>query len=218
MAGGDRHSWNGRPVLKPEHADELERDAAEYEFKDRLSRRHAEEKAYRKYRQHHHEKSAAFHLRGMRAAQGSNDSEAARKHSAMFEMHMKKLGHEPWREVPPEIQRHLKEDEVEPIHRFRAHHGDRFVLEHKARESAEPVAKALHRIWGKGVEVLAKTEGHPVFKVGDDVEHGGQRLKVLKIHLGPAGQKHLYVVQNPQTQASAHVWEDQLSMPGAGQT
>ena len=145
MADGKDNKWLDKQVLHPDHVHELEKRAASLEFEEHIPRKAAETQAYREYRHDNHRKSSAHHLRGMKAAQAAGDGKAAAKHGAMFEQHMKALGHEPWSELPADVAKHMKTPEEE-VHRFRAHQGDRFIVdEHKVQKSES----LLHRLWEK---------------------------------------------------------------------
>jgi len=122
------HSWAGRQVVNPSHADGLEGAAALYEFQDGLPREEAEEKAYNEYTRTHHLNSAAHHLRGLRAAQASGDDEEARKHSILYNLHTEALGHDGFGQVPEEIEALAKDPDRKPYGKFRAHPGDRLLL------------------------------------------------------------------------------------------
>ena len=134
----DKHDWEGCHILHPHHSAELEQAAAMHEFASGMPRKEAEEKAYQSYRKTQHEHAAAHHLRGLKSAYGSGDREDAKKHAVLYELHMKKLGHEPWRAVPPEIALHLDNPLKEKVHKFRPTGADSFVLdEHKAKEKED---------------------------------------------------------------------------------
>lgn len=157
----ERHDWGGRPVLHKDHVAELEARSADLEFKDRLSRDNAESQAYREYRKKHHTASAAHHLRGMKSANASGDVDEARKHGAMYEMHMSKLGDDPWKEPSPELKAAMGAVDREPAHKFKAHAGDQFVAdEHQAKKAGETVAKALPLLYlkAKVADILQKAE------------------------------------------------------------
>lgn len=126
------HIWCGRPIGAAAHADDLDRMAAVNEFdpKNKQPRDVAEDNAYRQYQKNQHVQGAAHHLAGMKSAHGAGDMEGARKHSRMYEMHLKKLGHSPYEEPPPEVRAaHAKAIEAGGVHEFKAHTGDSFLLD-----------------------------------------------------------------------------------------
>jgi hypothetical protein len=155
-------NWNGKAILDPKHADDLEQAAAVHEFKGGLSRQNAEAKAYKDYREDHHRQSAAHHLRGSKAAQGSGDMDEARKHHALYELHMNKLGLDPTKEPPNDIKAHMNAEDKKPAHKFKAHPGDSLVLEDVHNQVLEATKKSetetLRRIYSKAVELLQKAE------------------------------------------------------------
>lgn len=172
----EKHDWQGRAILHPDHGQELEARSADLEFKDRMSRDGAEAQAYREYRRRNHMAAAAHHLRGMKSAQGSGDLDEARKHGAMYEMHMGKLGEEPWREPSRELKAAMQSDDRESVHKFKAHASDQFVVdEHKATKAAEEMSKSLVELHlkAKAVELLRKAfPVDPSQPVGSHLEPG----------------------------------------------
>ncbi len=124
------HIWAGRPIGAAAHADDLDRMAAVNEFGLKQPRDVAEDNAYREYQKSQHTQGAAHHLAGMKAAHGSGDMEGARKHSRMYELHLKKLGHSPYGAPPPEVRAaHAKAIEAGGAHEFKPHTGDSFLLD-----------------------------------------------------------------------------------------
>lgn len=128
MNSNSKPLWMGRPIVRAEHVDELERDAALNEFHSKMPRHLAEEKAHQDYIRRQHIDAAAHHLQGMKAAQANADMEDAQKHGTMYEMHLKALGFESPGPVPHEIKMASEQPDRKPIYRFKAHHGDFFVL------------------------------------------------------------------------------------------
>lgn len=127
--------WLGNKIVHPSHADELEHNAALFEFEHGIPRKEAEARAYDDYRKSHHRDGASHHLRGMRAAQASGDLEEARKHGIAFAMHMEALGHDPMDEVPEEIRALAEGDDKKPFAKFKAHKGDSFFLDKQPKGS-----------------------------------------------------------------------------------
>jgi hypothetical protein len=121
--------WQGRAIAEKDHAHDLDREAAMHEFGNKLPRAEAEEKAYESYKKDQHARAAAHHLQGMKAAHASGNMEEARKHGILYDQHVKGLGHESSiGPVPSSISRYVSEDDKGP-YKFKAHHGDRFVLD-----------------------------------------------------------------------------------------
>jgi hypothetical protein len=118
-------------VLNPEHVNDLERNAATNQYVGGMTKDHAELSAYDRYRKIQHAMAAAHHLDGM--DDGKNivkNQNMADKHYAMFNLHMKVLGHNPLLNVPPEVQA-FRNSEREPSHVFRPHPADLLVLTKK---------------------------------------------------------------------------------------
>lgn len=137
-------------VAHPDHVNELEQAAALHEFDSKMPRHQAEEKAYSDYRKQQHLHGAAHHLRGLKAAQASGDQDDARKHSAMLELHAKQAGFDPYSDLPAELQQHLHAEKPEPVHKFKAHRSDLFVLDdHKKEVQKAEAREQLGRILKK---------------------------------------------------------------------
>ena len=124
------HNWmdnQSYPLVKPQHAEELEQAAAINEFGDKKPRAEAEAAAYDAYKKRQHTEAAAHHLAGMKAAHGAGDMEAARKHSLMYDLHSKAIGHEPIGPAHPDVIAHLN-GKPSKVYRFKPHHGDQLSL------------------------------------------------------------------------------------------
>src|SRR6185436_13811864 len=122
----DRH-----PLADHKHAQDLELAAAVNEFAHRMPREQAEDEAYKEYLYHpvkgQHALAAQHHLAGMKAASAAGDKEAARKHSLMYGLHAKALGHGEVGAVPKDIQHELMTSPPK-IYKFKAHRGDAFAV------------------------------------------------------------------------------------------
>lgn len=119
--------WNGRDIAKDEDGADLDQRAALYEFKHRMARPDAEHRAHHEYRQDKHREAAAYHLQGLKAAQGAGSQEEGHKHGLMYQLHMKALGHDPMGAVPHEIQ--SLAEKQEKFYSFKPHRGDVFLLQ-----------------------------------------------------------------------------------------
>jgi hypothetical protein len=121
-------SWAGKPIAHPSHADTLAQDAVINEFgPDKLPRQQAEAKAYEDYVRQQHAEAAAWHLSGMKAAHAGGDLESAKKHSLMYQLHSKKLSHDPVGPAHPMVTAHMSKSPKPQ--RFKAHRGDLFALQ-----------------------------------------------------------------------------------------
>jgi hypothetical protein len=164
-------NWMGKPILYPDHHDELEQNAAVNEFALKMARPDAEHAAYGDYVKRQRVMAAAHHLEGMKAAHAVGDMESARKHGAMYNMHSKALGHEPVGPAHPDVVAHMQK-QPSKVYKFKAHKGDLFALDQKeAPEGPVTTAmdkserEALYTIW-LASQVLAK--GEVVGKIGND--------------------------------------------------
>lgn len=116
--------WQGKPIVKPSHADILEMAAAIKEFEENLPREEAEKHAYADYLKEQHTTACAHHLRSMRAAAASGDTSEAKLHGEAYHHHMGKLGYDSMDMVPEEVQA-LLDDESKKTHtKFKSHPAD----------------------------------------------------------------------------------------------
>lgn len=187
--------WMGRPITHAEHAQDLDQEAAINEFgPSRMHSAAAEEQAYKGYVQRQHTEAAAHHLSGMRSAHAAGDMESARKHSLMYGVHSKALGHDPIGPAHPAVAAHLEGNPGKV--RFKPHRGDLFAIQKPpvAPEeglSAGVLGKALHTLW-KGASALLKGDvvkfpGNP--KPAQDKGHEASVSPIKKPHQpGPSGR------------------------------
>lgn len=129
--------WLGKPIVSEDDKPDLEQRAAINEFGHKMPRHEAEAKAHEEYVREKRMDAAAHHLAGMRAAQGSGEMQEARKHGALYEMHMQALGLDHMGPVPAEIQARIGKTD-QKVYKFKAHKGDLFALDKKP----EPVTKS----------------------------------------------------------------------------
>jgi hypothetical protein len=139
------------PLVKPEHAQELEQNAAVNEFGKKMPRAQAEADAYKGYKERQHVEAAAHHLAGMQAARGAGDMEAARKHGLMYNLHSKAIGHEPVGPAHPDVVAHMNAGPSK-VYKFKAHHGDQLALTPEG--SGEPASAPAPALGKSEVEAL----------------------------------------------------------------
>lgn len=155
-------SWLGKPITHKDHIQGLEMDSAVNEFSNRMPRQQAEEKAYGDYTKQQQVEAAAHHLAGARAAHAAGDMESARKHSVMYNVHSKALGHEPVGPAHPAVTAHLAKEPGQV--KFKAHRGDLFAVQPpKVIASSPPPeamgkAETLQAIWQGARRALAKAD------------------------------------------------------------
>jgi hypothetical protein len=126
MATKEPATWRDQyQVLKPEHGDLLDVNAANHEFRGGLSKEDAERQAHSDYLKNLAVKSAAFHYLGARAAIAANHQDAAKQHGFAYTMAMKHLGHGPLDAPPKEVLEHVKDLESNP-YSFKNHEADHF--------------------------------------------------------------------------------------------
>jgi hypothetical protein len=121
-------TWAGRAILKDAHKDQLETNAALLEFEHGLHRKDAEEQAYSDYRKDIHHNAAAHHLRGMRAAWATGDTEAARLHGEAYDRHLRSLGLDSLEQIPPEVKTLAEGEDRKPHLKFKAHPSDKILF------------------------------------------------------------------------------------------
>lgn len=142
-------SWLGRPIVHPDHANDLETEAAINEYGLKMPRAQAEDQAHKDYVGKQREAAASHHLSGMKVANATGDTEAARKHHMMYSLHAKALGFEPVGEAPASIA----DKHVYKL-KFKPHQGDMF----SASEPAKPEPDAIMGGYkGPSKEVSKKT-------------------------------------------------------------
>lgn len=127
MAKALTHSWKGRPIADPEHADHLEVVAGLNQFHRNMLPHEAEDAAHNEYKKEQLTEAAGHHLCGLKAALGAGDHDSAKKHGFFYALALKALGHPIVGEPPPEVASKAKHLENSP-YRFKAHKADQFSL------------------------------------------------------------------------------------------
>lgn len=123
----DKNTWQGRPVASESHKKLLEMSAAAHEFKHKMPKSEAEGKAYEEYVHQQHVEGAAHHLASIHAANATGDTEAGKKHWALYELHNKALGHQSVGEPHPEVKAHMEKGGLNVI-KFKPHKSDIFAI------------------------------------------------------------------------------------------
>jgi hypothetical protein len=119
-------TWQGRPLVDPEHSVDLEAAAAAGEFRDKLPRPAAEERAYQSYRRERALDACAHHLLGIRAAHAAGDAESAQAHGHAYAAAAGAAGFEPIQEPPREVLDRI--EMLKPkVYTFRAHPADQLL-------------------------------------------------------------------------------------------
>jgi hypothetical protein len=131
VAKSQTSKWHGRTILSQDHIPDLEHAAALNEFEHGFPREDAEEQAYKSYKDDHHKKGAAHHLRGLRAAQASGDIDEAHKHGVAYSLHMGELGHDAMDAVPDDIKALSEGEGLKPQYKFKSHNADHFLIQAK---------------------------------------------------------------------------------------
>jgi hypothetical protein len=140
MADKETPKWRDRfEVLAPEDHDVLEANAAQHEFRGRMSKEDSEERAHQDYLKDHAIGSAAFHYLGMRAATAANHQKASKQHGEAYSLAMKHLGLNPLETPPKEVLERTKDIEKSP-YKFSPHQADDFFAP-KLPEAPKPTEK-----------------------------------------------------------------------------
>jgi len=148
--------WNGRRIIQSEDKHDLEQRAATYEFKHRMTREDAEHRAHHEYKKDKHREAAAFHLAGLKAAQGAGSHDEAHKHGLMYQLHLKALGHDPVGAVPTDVQ--ALAEKQDKFYKFKPHRGDAFLLQSEG-DGQHSVAKS--EMLSKSKSKMKKDFGGP---------------------------------------------------------
>jgi hypothetical protein len=211
-------TWAGKPIVHPDDVHDLDSRAAIHEMQNKMPRDQAEARAHEDYRREHHVKGAAFHLSAMKAAHAAGQSEDAKKHGAVYALHMGKLGYDPHSEPPAEVRGAADGDHKEAVLRFKAHKSDQFLLD-GAKESsmnkaepptvapppaaARPTPQLHHTVEGfmGGLKALPKGSPERGKYMTAHMSHG-PFLAALKQH--PQGQQiHSMLTQHLNSAANA---------------
>ncbi len=138
--------WLGRPILHDEHVQDLETRAAINEFHHKMPRHEAEQGAHDSYVKEQRERAAAHHLAGMKASIATGNHEDARKHWALYDLHLKSLGKESVGAVPPEIEKRMMEEHGDkPVYKFKAHKGDLYALHQPSKDVAPAEGQPMQK-------------------------------------------------------------------------
>jgi hypothetical protein len=129
--------WMGHPVRDEKHAQDLHLKAALYQFHDGMPRDKAEERVKHEDRVERHQKAAAHHLEGIKAAHTIGNLEDAQRHHDMYSLHMKALGYDPAEAVPHEVARHRDGDDWKHPYGFKGHADDQFLVQPVKKAEAE---------------------------------------------------------------------------------
>lgn len=121
---------NKYQLMNPKDSAELEKNSAIYQFHKGLARELAEAKAYEDYKKEKQMEAAAYHLAGMKMAQGAGDMEACKKHGMLYDMHMKSMGLDPYNTLSKDFIELV--NKVKPTkYKFSSHKADIFAIKQK---------------------------------------------------------------------------------------
>jgi hypothetical protein len=146
--------WLGRPILHQDHVQDLETRAAVNEFHHKMPRHIAEQAAHESYVKEQRERAAAHHLAGMKASMATGNHEDARKHWALYDLHLKALGKDSIGAIPPEIEKRMMEAGDKPVYKFKAHKGDLYALHEPTKDVAPAAGQSIQKS-----EDLEKAQG-----------------------------------------------------------
>lgn len=137
-----RGMWLGHPLLAPEHEHELHLAAALHEFQGGMPRHEAEARALEDYRREHHARAAAHHYAGMRAGHATGNMEDAKRHHALYSLHVRALGEDPMGPVPESVRKYHSgagTDKQPHAYRFHGHDADEYLIQPVTKHELELV-------------------------------------------------------------------------------
>lgn len=187
--------WQGHPILHPDHTHGLERRAALLEFHHGLPRQEAEAQALKEYRAQHHAIAAAHHLQGLKAAHAIGSTEAAKRHHAMYQAHVKNMGVDPNGPPPPEVSQHL-DGNAGRVYGFQNHGADIFL------DQGESMAKSEDKEWDYS-HILSPEHREAGYSI-KIVHNPGKRDGLMRAHLMHNGKTVAYNTRYPNVPDSRH--------------
>lgn len=131
--------WRSRPILKEEHAQELDHAATAAAIKSG-SAKEGERSAYEQYERSHRLDAAAHHFHRMAKAVGCGNRDLAERHRLAYAGHAQALGYEPLQKPPPEIGERIRQLEQGREPGYRSHAADVFS---QPLERSERLSKDL---------------------------------------------------------------------------
>lgn len=180
-----KHNWLGHAVVDPDAIADLETRAAVNEFGRKLPRHEAEDAAWKDYVREQHEKAAAHHLAGMKAASAGVNKEDAHKHWLLYDLHTKALGKNGVGPVPVEVEKRLAEQK--PLYRFKSHPGDLYVLENPESliRKSEPVEKMALKDNHSPEEPVEQKGGREIYDYTHLLPEKYRQTHALTVHDQP---------------------------------
>lgn len=143
MAKGSKHgSWMGHPTLEKEHEHELHLAAALHEFQGGMPRQEAEKQALADYRREWHARAAAHHFAGVKASHATGNMDDAKKHHALYSLHVRALGEDPMGPVPESVRKYhgqAGDEKQRHVYSFRGHDADQFLVRPITKSECELV-------------------------------------------------------------------------------
>lgn len=138
-----RGMWMGHPLLAPEDEHELHLAAALHEFQGGMPRQDAEKRALQDYRNEHHARAAAHHYSGMKASHATGNMDDAKKHHALYSLHLKALGEDPMGPVPEAVRKYGAQagqsERQKHVYRFRGHDADDYLVQPVTKSELEVI-------------------------------------------------------------------------------
>jgi hypothetical protein len=173
-----RGSWMGHPLIDQAHEHDLHLAAALHEFQGGMPRNDAEKRALEDYRREHHARAAAHHFAGMKAGHATGNMDDAKKHHALYSLHVKALGEDPMGPVPEVVRKYHgsagTDKKQRPVYSFRGHDADEFLV--------QPVTKAE-------LEVIDLKKAGPTAQERAEVLRAAVNKAIAGISLDPVGDE-----------------------------
>ncbi len=126
------------PLADAGHHDEVATNAALHMLKGGLPKEQAEKKAHDEYVTKLRTDAAHYHSAGMKAATAMGDTESAKSHAGMLQLHRKALGDNPIGALPSR----QAGQSVAPKMKFKPHPGDHFAVNDVISSAPHPDIKS----------------------------------------------------------------------------
>lgn len=137
-----RGMWLGHPTLDKAHEHELHLAAALHEFQGGMPRHEAEARALEDYRREWHARAGAHHFAGMKASHAVGNMEDAKRHHALYALHVRALGEDPMGPVPESVRKYHSgagTDKQPHAYRFHGHDADEYLIQPVTKHELELV-------------------------------------------------------------------------------
>lgn len=119
-------TWRNKPITDDQDSVELDRLVAHHTARG-IEPGMAEESAYQDYKKRQHVHAAAFHMHAATEMSRAGHSDGAKKHHALYQMHLAAYGQKHGSKVPDEVVAILPVSGSGTSGFFQSHNADRLV-------------------------------------------------------------------------------------------